>query len=76
MEPIKELVDDLYRERVIRARAIPPEQKLLAGARLFEDVCERMSAGLRDENPEADEVTIQELLRCRLDFLRRLRSAT
>ncbi len=74
MQPTQELVDELYRERVLWARAIPPEEKLLAGARLFEDVCERMAAGLRDENPEADEATIQELLRRRLDLLRRLRT--
>ena len=74
MQPTQELVDELYRERILWARATPPEEKLLAGARLFEDVCERMAAGLRDENPEADEATIQELLRRRLDLLRRLRT--
>jgi hypothetical protein len=76
MESIKELADELYRERVLRARATPPEEKVLAGARLFEEVCERMAAGLRDENPGADEDKIQELLRRRLDFLRQLRSTT
>ena len=75
MQPTQELVDELYRERVLWARAIPPEEKLLAGARLFEDVCERMAAGLRDENPEVDEATIQELLRRRLELLRRLRTS-
>jgi hypothetical protein len=59
MEPTKDLIDSLYRERILRARASSPEQKLLAGAQLFEEVCERMAAGLRDENPEADEATIQ-----------------
>jgi hypothetical protein len=33
-----------------------------------------MRDGLRDENPGADEETIEELLRGRLDLLRRLRS--
>jgi hypothetical protein len=75
MESIKELAGELYRERVLRARATPPEQKVLAGARIFEEVCERMAAGLRDENPGADEDQIQELLRQRLDLLRRLRSS-
>jgi hypothetical protein len=53
-----------------------PEEKLLAGARLFEEICQRMAAGLRDENPEADEATIQRLLRERLDLLLRLRTRT
>ncbi len=74
MGPTQELVDDLYRERVLRAREIPPEQKLSAGARIFEEVCERMAAGLRDENPGADEAAIEHLLRRRLELLRRVRA--
>ena len=58
MEPTRELIDDIYRERVCAARAMSPEEKFLAGARLFEEVCERMAAGLRAENPGADEATI------------------
>ena len=76
MESIKELADDLYRERVLRARRTPIEQKISAGAEIFEEVCERMAAGLRYENPGADDATIQDLLRRRLDFLRRLRTST
>jgi hypothetical protein len=57
MEPTKELIDSIYRERILRARATSPEEKLLAGAQLFEDVCERMAAGLRDENLESDHAT-------------------
>jgi hypothetical protein len=34
-----------------------------------------MAAGLRDENPDADEATIQELLSHRLDLLRRARTS-
>jgi hypothetical protein len=74
MEPTIELIDDIYRERVLRARRTPIEQKILAGGDLFEGVCERMAAGLRDENPGADEDKIQELLRHRLAILRRLES--
>ncbi len=75
MQPTQELVDELYRERVLRTRAIPLEEKLQAGAMLFEDICERMAAGLRDENPGADDATIQESLRRRLDLLRLLRTS-
>jgi hypothetical protein len=76
MEPTQELVDDIYRERVLRARKTPRDQKFLAGAGLFEDVCERMTAGIRHENPGADETTVQDLLLRRLALLRRLRSDT
>jgi hypothetical protein len=74
MEPTQELIDDIYRERVLCARRTPIEQKILAGGDLFEGVCERMAAGLRDENPGADEDKVQELLRHRLALLRRLES--
>jgi hypothetical protein len=72
MESIRELADAIYKERVLRARRTPIEQKIAAGGELFEGVCERMAAGLRHENPGADEATIQELLRHRLALLRRL----
>ena len=72
MESIRELADDIYRERIRRARRTPMEQKIQAGGDLFEEVCQRMADGLRHENPGADEQTIQELLRRRLALLRRL----
>ncbi len=72
MEPIRELADAIYRERVLRARRTPIEHKLRAGGELFEEVCQRMADGLRDENPGADEATIQDLLRRRLALVRRL----
>ena len=74
MGPTQELVDDIYSGACAASRRTPLEQKFLAGGELFEDVCVRMAAGLRHENPGADEATIQELLRRRFDLLRRLRS--
>ncbi len=74
MEPTQELIDEIYRERVLRARRTPVEEKLLAGGELFEMACELMRAGLRDENPGAPRETIEELLGRRLDLLRRLRA--
>ena len=70
--PTQELVDDLYRQKVLQARRMRPVDKLLAGPRLFAGVCRRMAAGLRNENPGAEESRIQELLRDRLALLRRL----
>jgi hypothetical protein len=72
MESIRELADDIYRERVLRARATPPEQKLTDGPRIFERVCRVMSDGIRDQFPEADDSRVLEILRERLQIARRL----
>lgn len=73
MKPDQQLVDDLYRQKVRAARAMSPEDKLLAGPRLFERSCRIMLDGIRSEYPEADEDRVQEILRERLALLRRLR---
>ena len=72
MEPTQELVDELYRERVLRARRMSPEQKLLDGPRLFEFACRIMADGIRGQFPEADDRRVQEILFQRLALLRRL----
>jgi hypothetical protein len=73
MEPTQELVDSIYRERVLRARRTPLDQKLLSGPELFAEVCRRMADGIRNESPDADEQRVQVLLQARLDLLERLR---
>jgi len=72
MEPTKELIDALYRERVERARQMSPADKVLAGLRLFELTSRIMADGIRDQFPDADEHRIQEILRERLALSRRL----
>ena len=72
MAPSKKLIDDLYREEVLRARATPPEQKLLAGATLFDRSCRIMMDGIRHQFPDADEQEVQRVLCERLSVLRRL----
>ena len=72
MVPTKELIDALYWEEVLRARAMPPEEKLLAGPRLFERACRIMMDGIRDEFPDADQRRVQEILKARLALARRL----
>ena len=76
MDSIKDLADDIYRERVLRARATPPEEKLLAGPRLFEQACRIMIDGIRHQFPDADENRVLEILRERLALSRRLESRT
>ena len=72
MEPTRELVAAIYRERVLRARRTPPQEKLLAGPRLFEMACELTKAGIRHQHPEADEDQVRRILAQRLALRERL----
>jgi len=72
MEPTPELVDAIYRDKVLQARKTPLEQKFLAGAELFESACRITVAGIRNQNPDADERQVQEILLQRLALRRRL----
>jgi len=75
MEPSEQLVDELYRDRVLRARETPPEDKLLDGARLFDVSCRIMMDGIRDEHPDAGDERVRDILRERIALLRRLEGA-
>jgi len=72
MQPTKELIDEIYRDRVQRARQMSPEDKFFAGARLFDRSCRIMVDGIRVQFPDADERRVQEILRERLAIARRL----
>lgn len=76
MEPTQELIDDIYRERVLRARRTPPAVKLFDGPRLFDSACRITVAGIRRENPGADDQRVLQILRERLALRQRLESAT
>ena len=70
MEPTRELIDDIFRSKVLAARAMSPEDKLVAGERLFRRSCQIMTDGIRDEFPNADENRIREILDERLALAR------
>lgn len=72
MKPTPELIDSLYRDRVLRARATPPEDKLMDGARLFDWACSITIAGIREQFPDANETRVLQILRDRLALRRRL----
>ena len=72
MQPSKELIDAIYQDRVQRARAMSPGQKLLAGCRLFDFACRVTVSGIRHQHPDADEARVQQILRERLAIKRRL----
>jgi hypothetical protein len=67
--------DALYREQVLRARARPPEQRLLDGLRLFERSCRIMEDGIRHQYPRASPAEVRRTLSQRLALIRRLEGA-
>jgi len=75
MDPTRELINDIYRARVLKARRTPPEEKLLDGPRLFDMSCRIMMDGIRHEHPDADERQVKEILAARLALLRKLEAS-
>jgi hypothetical protein len=69
------LADALYRERVLRARRMPPEERILDGPRLFDYACSITLAGLRSEFPAASEMELRLALRRRLEIAQKLELA-
>ena len=63
MEPSYELITQLYREEVLRARKMSIEDKFFAGMRLFELACLFTTAGIREDCPYADNQQVQEILK-------------
>lgn len=56
------LADELYRERVLRARRTPPEERILDGIRLYDQAVDRMRMGVQLQHPEAGAAEIERLL--------------
>lgn len=70
------LIDALYREELLDARAMSPGDKARAGQQLFEAACRITLLGIRRQFPHAPEEQCQELLRERLNLQRRLEDTT
>ncbi len=56
------LADALYRERVLRARQTPPEERLLDGIRLYDQAVARMRLGVKLQHPAASDEEVERLL--------------
>ena len=54
MASLSVLADALYREEVLRARAMRADEKLLEGPRLFDRAFRLMADGVRHRHPELD----------------------
>jgi len=72
MQPTLELIDDIYREKVLRARASSPGEKILDGPELFDWACQWMIAGIRNQFPHADADRVRAIVDERLALRRRL----
>jgi len=69
---VQKSIDELYQEEVLEARAMRPEDKLLAGEELFLYVCSVTMAGIRNQFPHADDAEQQRILEERLELQRKL----
>ena len=69
---IQRLAEELYRERVVEARAMPSEEKLLAGEELFEYACAITLAGIRNQFPGLSEAECLQRLEQRLELRERM----
>ncbi len=72
MKPDVRLLDELDRETIAHAGRMSPPDKFFGGPRLFDQVCRIMRDGIRDEYPDADDETVERVLRERLALARRL----
>ena len=62
--------------RIQHAIGLTPEQRLLAGFEQSELAIDVVKDGIRDQNPDADETTIQRLLNERIKLMRKVQNRT
>jgi len=72
MQPTPELIDDIYLQKVLRARTAPISEKLLDGLRLYAYACEAVRMGVKAQNPQASPEELESKIRQRFEFIRRL----
>jgi hypothetical protein len=72
MEPTSELIDVLYRDKVLRARQMTLQKRVEVGAELSDIGRQMMRESILRENPTAPEAQILQLMRQRLELKRKL----
>jgi hypothetical protein len=72
MKPTAELIDAIYLDKVLRARAAPMAEKILDGPRLYAYACVAVRAGVQMQNPSATPDELKRLIQERFDLIRRL----
>ena len=71
MSEFQPLIDQLYREEILRARKMTPQQRLTAAFELSPFAHSMMYAGIRSAHPDADEKELLRLARERIAKVRR-----
>ncbi len=72
MKPTRQLANELFADKVRQAKAMTPEERVLAGMQLFELSCAIMRDGIRNQFPAANEEDVERHLRERLAVARRI----
>lgn len=70
-EDIDRLAREIYRDKVLRARAMTPEERFMEGFRLFEEALVFTKAGVAAELGTTDEQTIMNEVQRRFDIVRK-----
>lgn len=68
-DSIRKLADEIFCEKVLRARELTIEQRIRAGGDLFDQMSGVSKDGIRHQNPATDEATVPRL------FAERMRTA-
>ena len=66
------LMDEIFREKVLRARLESPGRKLVDGLELFEDALIWMRAGVRGQFPHYDEAQVEAEVHRRIARIRQV----
>ena len=66
---LQTLIDDIYRNRILRARETPAAEKFATGWALFEDVAQLMRVGIRHRHSEASPEEVENILYKQLNLL-------
>ncbi len=72
MEPTKELIDAIDRDKIRQAIAMTPGQRMLSGPELYDLARMFMLAGIRNSHPDADEQEVRRMAQQRLDWGRKM----
>ena len=72
MEPTADLVDAIYREKVLCARRMSPQRRVEVGAELSDLGRQMMREAIRREYPSASQEQIRQFMRERIELSRKL----
>ena len=69
---IRRMADEIFRDKVLRARRIPPDKRIELGPQLFDWAVRQTLDGIRRQYPQADETEVRRILSRRMAIKRRL----